>query len=243
VIGRDLVELAAPPAGGRLLDVGTGTGVVVEAAGEAVGPGGVAVGVDSSVPMLTVGLRSRPALNLAAAEAIDLPFRDATFDVVTANFVLSHFARWDTALFDCKRVLKSGGRLGATAWAEREDEFQRTWRELCEEVAGHELLEDARQRAMPWEERFADKARLDDTLRQAGFRPVRVERREYRFHLAREDYVQGRETTSSGRFVRGMLGPEGWERFRARARQAFAERFPEQITDFRDVLLAVGTNP
>ncbi|HCP62483.1 MAG TPA: hypothetical protein DIU14_08460, partial [Actinobacteria bacterium] len=51
----------------------------------------------------------------AAAEAIDLPFRAATFDVVLSLFVLSHLHRLDTALFDMLRVLRSGGRAGVTA--------------------------------------------------------------------------------------------------------------------------------
>src|SRR5256885_36272 len=84
---------------------------------------------------------------------------------------------------------------------DREDEFQRTWRELVEGVTTHELLQDAHDRAMPWEERFRDPARLEETLRGAGLHPVTVQRREYRFRLSRDDYVAGRETTASGRFL------------------------------------------
>jgi hypothetical protein len=76
-----------------------------------------------------------------------------------------------------------------------------------------------------------------------GLHPVRVERREYRFQLSLEDYVTGREIAASGRFVRDMLGPEGWDSFRERARARFRERFPDPLIDFRDVLLAVGTKP
>src|SRR5438552_15457485 len=78
-IASDLVAFAEVPASGRLLDVGTGTGVVLEAAG-----GLSAFGVDPSVAMLT---RGHPG-TLAAAEAIDLPFRTDTFHVATASSVL-----------------------------------------------------------------------------------------------------------------------------------------------------------
>jgi len=242
-VARDLVALARPPADGRILDVGAGTGASTFAAQEALGEGGLAVGVDPSLPMLTVGARTHPGLRLAAAEAIDLPFRDATFDAVTANFVLSHFTRYETALYDMLRVLKPGGRLAASAWADQEDEFAKAWRELVEGVTTHELLQDALGRAMPWEDRFRDPRQLEETLRQAGLHPVSVERREYRFQLSREDYVAGRETAASGRFLRDMLGEEGFHAFGRRARAAFAERFPDPLTDFRDVLLAVGTKP
>jgi SAM-dependent methyltransferase len=193
--------------------------------------------------MLLVGAAARPGLRLVAAEAIDLPFGDATFDVVTGNFVLSHFAKYDTALFDMLRVLKPGGHLAVSAWADAEDEFQKTWRELVESVTTHELLQDALSRAMPWEDRFRDPGQLEDTLRQAGLHPVSVERREYRFEMSREDYLAGRETAASGRFLRDMLGEEAFRAFGERARTVFAERFPDPLTDFRDVLLAVGTKP
>jgi ubiquinone/menaquinone biosynthesis C-methylase UbiE len=243
VVARDLVAMAAPPPGGRVLDVGTGTGVTALAAGEVLGPSGLAVGIDTSVGMIIAGRAARPGLRALAAEAIDLPFRDQTFDAITANFVLSHFAKYETALFDMIRVLKPGGRLAASAWTEHLDEFQRTWRELAEGVVSRDLLNDAVRRAMPWEDRFSDRARLEQTLRDAGLRPVRVEHRRYRFRMTRDDYVLGRETAVTGRFLNQMLGEGKWESFRARARAVFAERFPERITDFRDVLLAVGTRP
>ena len=243
VIAADLVQAAGVAPGAVVLDVGAGTGVVTEAAAAVAGDGGFAVGIDRSFEMVREGRKARGSARLVTAEAIDLPFRDQQFDVVTAAFVLSHFTKLDTALFDMIRVLRKGGRLAAAVWGEREDEFQRTWRELCEGVAGKPLLADAKQRAMPWEDRLSDKNRLDQTLRDAGLRPVRVERREYHFRMSLEDYVSGRETTTSGRFLREMLGPRGWEGFRARARSTFTERFPDPISDYRDALLGVGTRP
>jgi ubiquinone/menaquinone biosynthesis C-methylase UbiE len=243
VPGRDLIALAEPAPGARVLDVGTGTGVVARAAEEIVGPDAVVVGVDTSLGMLTAGLSARPGLRLAVAEAIDLPFRDGSFDLVLANFVVSHFTKYETALFDMIRILRRGGRLAVSAWGPSNDEFMRTWRELAEGVAGRALLADALNRAMPWEERFADRARMQETLRDAGLRPVRVEAREYRFQMSLEDYVVGRETAATGRFLREMLGAAGWESFRRRVRETFRERFPDPLTDFRDVVLAVGTKP
>ncbi|MFL5797729.1 MAG: class I SAM-dependent methyltransferase [Actinomycetota bacterium] len=240
IVAADLVSVAGVAAGQRVLDVGTGTGVVAEAARRA---GAVAVGIDASPAMLAVAREARPEVPVAAAAAIDLPFRDATFDVVTAGFVLSHFHKLDTAMFDLIRVLKPGGRLAVTSWAETEDEFQRTWRELIEQLATHEMLDDAMRRAMPNEERFRDKRRLEQALRDARLRPVDVEQRQYRFVMALDDYIDGRTTTTSGRFLRDMLGDDAWSSFLERARATFRERFPDPLTDFRDVNLAVATKP
>ena len=239
-VAADLVAMAGIGPGQRVLDAGTGTGVVAEAARVA---GASVAGVDASLEMLLVGREARPDVPRAAAEAIDLPFRDGTFDVVTAGFVLSHFKRVETALFDLIRVLKPGGTLAVTSWGETEDEFQRTWRELVEGVATHELLDDAMRRAMPNEEAFRDRRRLEQTLRDAGLRPVRTELKEYRFVMSLDDYVDGRTTTVSGRFLRDMLGDRGWMSFLDRARVAFHDKFPDPITDFREVNLAVATKP
>ncbi len=240
---RDLVALAAPPRSGRVLDVGTGTGVAAWAALEATGSEGLVVGVDVSLGMLAVARRARPALRLAAAEAIDLPFPDATFDVVTASFAVSHFTRYETALFDMVRVLRPGGRLAVSTWGPSDDAYARAWREEVEAVVQGALLESALRDAVPWEERFADPAALHRALVDAGLRHVRAEVREYRFVYSLEEYLAARETSASGRFVRQMLGERGWQAFRQRVRRTFVERFADPLNDFRDVVLAVGAKP
>ncbi|MFN2591004.1 MAG: methyltransferase domain-containing protein [Actinomycetota bacterium] len=242
-VASDLVRMLGLDPGNRVLDVGTGTGVAARAAADALGPTGLSVGIDPSMPMLSIARREVSAARFAAARAIDLPFADHAFDAVVAAFTLAGFQKYDTALFDMLRVLKAGGRLGVCTWGRSEDEFTRTWREVAESFAGVEILRDAAARAMPWAERFEDPARLKDTLYDAGLRNIRVERREYRFEVRQEDYLAGGEITSMGRFLHQMLGDELWETFRRRVRDAFAQRFPDTFNDFREAVLAVGTKP
>jgi ubiquinone/menaquinone biosynthesis C-methylase UbiE len=245
VPARDLVELLGIAQGDRVLDVGAGTGVAAREAALRAGPSGVVVGVDPSVEMLSEARHEARGPVYAAGTAIDLPFRDATFGYITANFVISHFKKYDTALFDMLRVLRPGGRLGVTNWGpgHDRDDFTAAWRGIAEEFAGRRVLADALQRAVPWEERFSDPGRLKETLYDAGVRDIQVERREYRFEMTAEDYLAGREIASMGRFLREMLGESLWDRFRSRTRQVFADRFPPRFNDFRDVLLAVGRKP
>lgn len=242
-VARDLVALAGIASGERVLDVGTGTGVAADEAAGLVGPTGMALGVDVSVPMLAIATRARPRVRLAGASAIDLPFRDGAFDAVVGSFVLSHFTRYQTALHDMLRVLRSGGRLALSTWADKPDDLQRTWAELVEATVGRDLVADARRRTVPWADRFVDRRAIEEALVDAGLRHVRTERREYRFVYQLDEFVEGLETWSTGRFVRSMLGGGGWASFRERARATFAERFSDPVNDFREVWLAVGTKP
>ncbi|HEV8571921.1 MAG TPA: methyltransferase domain-containing protein [Actinomycetota bacterium] len=235
---RDLVELVALPRAARVLDVGTGTGVAAEAAAATVGSEGLVVGIDPSLPMLRLARPRHP--RVLAAQAIDLPFRDETFDAVLANFVIAFFTKYETALFDMLRVLRPGGTLGVSWWGGGPDEFVRTWTELAETFATKELFRDS-QGAIPWNERFRDRHLLEETLRDAGLREVQVYRRQYRSTMSQADYLAGRETSSEGRFLREALGEPLWERFRERAADAFRERFPDPFGDTNDVLIAVGT--
>jgi ubiquinone/menaquinone biosynthesis C-methylase UbiE len=239
---RDLIALSGDlPSTARVLDVGTGTGVT---AGEASKAGAaLVVGVDPSVPMLATGAATRNGFRPVAGRAIDLPFRDGSFDLVTASFVLNHFAKYQTALFDMVRVLRYGGRIAAATWGTGLDDLQRTWRELVSTVVGDDMLRDVLQQAVPWEDRFARRGPLEEALIDAGLEHVRTEPRRYRFVYSIDEFLDGREAAATGRFVRSMLGEAGWVSFRERAHATFAERFADPLNDFRDVVLAVATKP
>jgi ubiquinone/menaquinone biosynthesis C-methylase UbiE len=241
VPARDLVSLLEIKPGARVLDVGTGTGVAARGSAEVAGDA-LVVGIDRSLPMLAIAHGASAGPRYAAAVAIDLPFRDSTFDYVTLNFVLSHLQRTETALFDILRVLRRGGRMGVTSWAtgDEDDDFQGAWRDVALEYAESEIIDDAYSRAVPWEQTISDKVKLKEMLHDAGLRDIWVETRSYKFEMSREDYIVGREVTSVGRFLHQMLGEELWQVFQKRSREVFAERFPARLNDFREVVFAVG---
>ncbi|MDQ4005550.1 MAG: methyltransferase domain-containing protein, partial [Actinomycetota bacterium] len=197
---RDLIGVLEPNPGGRLLDVGTGPGVAALQAMEAIGKDGVVAGVDISISMAS--LARSAGIHVAVAAAMDLPFRDGTFDAVTAAFVLHLVPKYETVLHDMVRVMRRDGKLGVASWIDAPDEFTRTWGQVAESYATKEMLADARRRAAPWAEHFSDPQRIEDSLRRAGLRDVRIERRSYRVPTTIDDYLTGRETTGLGRFLR-----------------------------------------
>ena len=109
-LARALVAAAPLPlAGGRVLDLGAGTGVAGQAA-LAAGAGRV-VAADLAVAMLR---RGGPAQHPVAADATALPFRDQAFDLVVAAFCLNHLSRPGAALREARRV---GRGLAASTFA------------------------------------------------------------------------------------------------------------------------------
>jgi ubiquinone/menaquinone biosynthesis C-methylase UbiE len=237
---RDLLTMAEIGSGARVLDVGTGTGVAAEAARAS---GATVVGIDPSLGMLRVAARARPETPFVAAEAIDLPFRDGTFDAVIANFVLAHFAKPKTALYDMLRVTKTGGRVALSSWADGPDAFTNAWLELVYAVVPKEMIEPSIADAIPNHERFRRRDAVEETLRDAGLAHVRTEATTYEWRYTRDDYIDGLEVFATGRFVHQMLGEAGWTSFMDRARSTFATRFPDPLHDRRDVILAVGRKP
>jgi ubiquinone/menaquinone biosynthesis C-methylase UbiE len=93
----------------RVLDLGAGTGAAGRAA-QAAGARQV-VAVDLAVGMLR---RCRPPLHPLAADALALPFRDGSFDLVVAAFCLSHLGAAGAGLGEARRV---GRAIAASAFA------------------------------------------------------------------------------------------------------------------------------
>lgn len=101
------------PVGGAALDVGSGPGNVTAALGRTVGPGGLALGVDISEPMLARAVRAEagPNVGFIRADAQHLPFRDESFDAVVSIAMLQLIPDPAVALAEMVRVLRPGRRM------------------------------------------------------------------------------------------------------------------------------------
>lgn len=107
-----ILELVGRPAGGRVLDVGCGDGLLAAALARA---GAVVTGIDSNINMLVAGRaraqREGLGLGFGQADVRRLPFGDATFDVVIAITVLCFVRDAERAMREMARVLKPGGAI------------------------------------------------------------------------------------------------------------------------------------
>lgn len=98
-----------------VLDVGCGPGEDVLALSQLVGPGGRAVGVDSSQTMIDEARRrsreSAPKAEFLHMDAQHLQLADGTFDAVRSERVLQHLEDPHQAVAELVRVLRPGGRI------------------------------------------------------------------------------------------------------------------------------------
>jgi demethylmenaquinone methyltransferase/2-methoxy-6-polyprenyl-1,4-benzoquinol methylase len=105
---RGVVRAVAARPGLRILDLAAGTGASTAPFAKA---GATTVACDFSAGMLAQGKRRHPDLTFVAGDALRLPFRDQTFDVVTISFGLRNVASVEDALRELSRVARPGGRL------------------------------------------------------------------------------------------------------------------------------------
>jgi phosphatidylethanolamine/phosphatidyl-N-methylethanolamine N-methyltransferase len=111
--GRKASIAAAERIGGRILEVGVGTGLSLPEYGWV----NRVTGVDLSAPMLrkakarVVEHRLTNVEGLAVMDAQHLGFRDAAFDVVVAQYVITAVPDPEATLNEFARVLKPGGEI------------------------------------------------------------------------------------------------------------------------------------
>ncbi len=109
---RHLVKKAAPPPGGMLLDMGSGTGgIALEALCR--DPTLCIVAADYTLEMMAVG-RQRPGghkILWCNADALHLPFPDNAFDAVTSGYLIRNVVDAHQAFQEQVRVTRPGGRV------------------------------------------------------------------------------------------------------------------------------------
>jgi demethylmenaquinone methyltransferase/2-methoxy-6-polyprenyl-1,4-benzoquinol methylase len=109
---RFAIKEASLSPGDRLLDAGTGTGALAREAGRMI-DGLSVVAADFSPAMLAVGRKGvapRP-IQWCLADALSLPFPDASFDAVVSGFLVRNVEDVTAALDEQYRILKPRGRV------------------------------------------------------------------------------------------------------------------------------------
>jgi ubiquinone/menaquinone biosynthesis C-methylase UbiE len=224
----------------RTLDIGTGTGVVPMAAHEAGRSECMAVGCDRSTGMLRRARENAPWAHGVCGDALALPMKDETFDIVTASFVLSHVRDYGALLRETRRVLKTGGAVAVSSWAPTTDPFASAWAEYLADAIGRTEAERAVTTVLPSESALSDPGRLRGGVEAAGFVVDHVDTLEFSLGPTVAQFIEDRELTPGARLARNQLGEEAWDRFKAEVGNAFQERFGPSLRYSRRALIAIG---
>jgi len=238
-VARLLCERMPPGCGTAHLDVGTGTGIVLRALASRASGSSLA-GCDRSIGMIRAARARVPEGRFVAADAMTLPFRDASFDAVTASFVLSHIADLEAGLQEAHRVLKPGGRFAMTSWSADADRRAEAWRELLAGTVSRDLVRAAVASVAPREAQLESAESVEGALAAARFSGVQVHAVVLEYTISLDDFLADREISSAGRYARHTLGPDGWSRWVAHARDRLERRFGSAFECSRGVLIGLG---
>ena len=164
-IGPLVDDLGIRP-GERILDMGTGTGILLPDLLRATGPGGRVFAFDLSRPMVREAKRKPEAARagLFQADALRLPLRDAAMDRIVCFACFPHLPDPEAALAEMARALVPGGRLAIAHLMSREELSRHHGG--CADVA---------------EDRLPPAERMTELFRNAGFAPPRIADRPGRY--------------------------------------------------------------
>ncbi|MDR3414652.1 MAG: methyltransferase domain-containing protein [Nevskia sp.] len=171
-----LAEALPAGTGGRVLDIGCGTGGITLAAARRLGPGGRCTGVDISEPMIAAARvraerESLPA-DFICDDAGTHIFEAAGFDAIISRFGVMFFGDPVRAFANLRRAARDGAALRFVTWrGAQENPFMTT-----AERAAAPLLPDlpARRPDGPGQFAFADRDHVRRILEQSGWADVDI---------------------------------------------------------------------
>jgi len=117
LLAREFVNWLNLPGGLRWIDVCCGSGVITEAIVERNTPASV-VGIDASSDQISFARQHRARANVTfeTADAMTLPFPDASFDVAVCGLGLNYIPDPSRGLEEFCRVTRSGGTVAVYVW-------------------------------------------------------------------------------------------------------------------------------
>jgi SAM-dependent methyltransferase len=167
-----LLATAQVTTGQRVLDVATGAGLSAVEAAALIGPSGLVLATDISLPMLERAKRNTGGLpvRLVVMDGHALACRDASFDAVICLLGLMFFGDAARGLAEFRRVLRPAGRVALCVTTTPD---RTVYGRVFE--AARPYLPPERD-TMGWNFALSEPHRLEALLLEAGFRDVAVSR-------------------------------------------------------------------
>jgi SAM-dependent methyltransferase len=184
-VAQWLVEALDPQPGETILELAAGVGDTGLAAAERLGPSGKLVSTDFAQQMVDAARRRADELGVSNAEfrtmdAERMDLADETVDGVLCRWGYMLMADPAAALSETKRVLKPGGRVALSVWAEPE---ANPWASVPAKVVYEHTGIQPPDLHAPGIFAMASEERTRTLLGEAGLEPRRIERVEMEWHF------------------------------------------------------------
>ena len=174
VYARDMARRVAALRPRRVLETATGTGAVTRAMTAAL-PEAALIATDLNQAMLDHAAARHPSrdrVQWRQADALALPFEDASFDVVVCQFGAMFFPDRVKGYAEARRVVKPGGHYLFSVWDRIADnEFA----DVVTEALARMFPDDPPRFLARTPHGYHDGDRIRDDVKAAGFRDVSVE--------------------------------------------------------------------
>jgi ubiquinone/menaquinone biosynthesis C-methylase UbiE len=170
----DLAGRVAALAPNDVLETAAGTGVLTRALGKQLPASTHIVATDLNQPMLDQAARRQHAgaVEWKQADALALPFADASFDAVACQFGVMFFPDKVQGYKEARRVLRPGGRFLFSVW---DDIAENEFADVVTQVLAEVFPGDPPRFMARTPHGHHDVERIRQDLKAAGFADVAIE--------------------------------------------------------------------
>jgi SAM-dependent methyltransferase len=231
-LSRELLAHLPLDQASQLLEVGAGVGTLLPELGSRA-PAATIVASDLSLGMLRLAPKQFPRVIMDAAR---LGFREKSFDLCVAAFVLFHLFDPEAGVVEMARVLRSGGFLGTITWGEENEPV--SYRVWAEELERHD--------APPLDSDFGRFELVDTPLKVEtlmagnGLRVVRSWVGEYRVTPTPDEFLAHRTRLGRSRQRVQAMEPDALARCLERAREQLHALRAEDFEEISEVVYVIG---
>lgn len=227
------VEFANPPPGSRILDIGSGTGVLAKALAKQI-DGAEIIGLEPAQSYVDHARRRLRGtdVSISRGDANSLPYSADSFGVTLSLLVLQEIPDGDAALAEMRRVTRAGGCIAACQWDFRDGlpMLSQFWEAAAEVMSDTVIAHEKARRTSPG---YSNAEALEALWQRAGLATVETRCLDISMSFQSFDdywspFLGGATRTSS---YAATLPAEVRDTLRARLRQLVLGNGPDRPFD------------